>query len=407
MNNKFKMSNILSSNNFSIWLPSPIKILTNYNYYLNRHYLQNLLVAVLFFSLILSVFFDPYKAYLQTLTLMAFSIIAILMLTNWSVDKTLRFATIILSIIFFVSCCLILYKPLYIDQYFITAILVMVAASTISGIKDTNIFNKFFTWLSFFSLAFYTWISFNISKLASGDEVLVSGYPFNRNTLSLLVLIFYTVILKSNVISNKIFKNIILIFSALSIINFGSRLALLSLILIWFFDDRYLSISRKMKNITISFLIAFGLTLPFAYVYYYQRSTPSTSVYILGKNIYTGRQDIWGNFLPKADSSYLYLGAENASALDELPANSLHNQYLELIYRKGLIMFIAFFLTIVLIASRPTYYFPGLMVLLLYCSLETVLISGTSAGMLLLLLLLPKHKLKDFSGTSLERGNNA
>ena len=136
--------------------------------------------------------------------------------------------------------------------------------------------------------------------------------------------------------------------SAVGMVYCRSRMTLVSLGV--YFILAYIPnkmISNKRYIFLVLLVIVIGLAIPVVYLYLYRSGYNAR---VLGKNIYTGREYLWGIVLDKlAESKIIMFFGAGAHAAEGL---NLHNNYLDILFNFGVIGFSIYYLFYVKIFSQ-------------------------------------------------------
>ena len=166
----------------------------------------------------------------------------------------------------------------------------------------------------------------------------------NPNTVgafSMYAFLYYTALSSQKSKKNKIFFVILLITSCITMINCESRMTLVSLIVGILLMSIKITNGRFYNCVSLA-LIILGTIFPHLYVKMYSEGV---QFQILGKSLYTGREDIWLNMENSMNNNItaLLFGLGSKSNLFINHDLNLHNNYLGIIVNFGLIGFVICF----------------------------------------------------------------
>jgi hypothetical protein len=240
-------------------------------------------------------------------------------------------------------------------------------------------------------LAIFTVRSFGYYGAFFQTNPLSTGYNINNpNSMGLVVLFAYILVDRGIIAKNNVSRLLVTILAFVAMYNYGARAAALCLIVYLLLAHYYKHHSRPSRKTLYKILVICALIFPAIYVHTYNKSSSKAQeAVILGKNIYSGRQDIWSTVLTGQDSSKLMIGSTDTKSLKSFPSGSIHNMYIDIIFRLGLLYLLIFLATIYYFVIKNSALsnkmFSSIIALLIYGVFESAFTGGTYNGMLMLL----------------------
>ncbi len=352
---------------------------------------NSLLVLSLTFIVIVSLILDSHRKFLIPVTYLIYAIIIILAGLNYANSSYLRKAIKYVGIILVFSLIAIFINYYFFDKYLIRIIMILIAMATLSSIKLAPRIMNLITILALFLMTYFTYRSFGyINSYSQLNIFSINDGLINPNSMALIVLFSYMIADRGKIMSKPIFRFAITIMATVGILNYKSRSSLLCLILYFIL----LFILRKKrifnKELIFNIIIFFALLFPILYVGNYRSSTPLfTSNQILGKNIYSGRQNIWSQVFQNENINKLIISFPDINFINSFPADSLHNMYIDFVYNLGLpLLLIFFFATYVCVIKNrkiSNKVMGAILIIFVFGFFETSFEGGTYFGMLMML----------------------
>lgn len=152
----------------------------------------------------------------------------------------------------------------------------------------------------------------------------------------------------------KVLSFVLLIMSIFSCINYSSRGSLGAIIAYMLVSMLINKINKKQIIIYFIILVVLSTLFPFVYIYLYENNETAT---ILGKSLFTGREEIWGALLKKLNENplnwFLGLGSNVNIGKDVL---NVHNTPFSIIVDFGILGFILYYCYILYIIVKLRHY---------------------------------------------------
>ena len=155
-------------------------------------------------------------------------------------------------------------------------------------------------------------------------------------------------------IPTKVFLYTLTAFAVYHTRSRSSLIAFVIVVLTEIFLKKKISHSKAIAIILAISIVLIGTAFPFVYVNVYQDKTVETDVEIMGKNVFSGREDIWihvQNYLRANKSAYLW-GIGYNTDLYSRGSFNLHNAYLQLFAQYGALVLILYMIYILYLISK-------------------------------------------------------
>ncbi|MFZ1302009.1 MAG: hypothetical protein WAQ27_05570 [Candidatus Microsaccharimonas sp.] len=367
-------------------------ILKKANVFKKRVEWINSTILLLTFTLLLgSFFFDPSRNYLELVTLLTGLSVSLLAILNIILTPSIL-RTIIPVVIIAIG---VLISGLFIENfqsiYMYRVLTTLFAISIFVHLAIANKARVIFKYISLLTLGYLFTISFGyyVSFLDANSIVADPDAFTNPNTMGLMTLIIYIIVNKLTQKSNRILKFILLIVAVVSLVNFESRTTLLCLalyILIPVLLTRLKSFKRYSRFVLITTITVIAFLFPVIYVQSAINSSANSE--LLGKPLYSGRQELWHDVMYEITTDNVVLsGSISQDLIANSPSGGLHNMYVDMVYRAGLIFAMVVFLVLILIFVRTKNLsnktFAAACCILVYGYTEAVFFGGTYLGMVM------------------------
>jgi|GEM_PF-5820452 len=348
------------------------------------------------FIIIIASFFVAFSLFSRSTTgliiyipIFFYLIVAILAGLNFFKSFSLRKGFLILSPIVIYTIFLAIFQVQFLSQFSLRIISILF---TIAFFINIRISRKAINYIGFIFLSvflYYALSSIGYNAQFAGNNF-IGNFEFqnNPNTMALVVLFSYIVIDRTSLVTNKYIYYGFTLLAVYSINNYDSRNALVCLILYLILKKvlQYTTITTKKILIVAIFMLS--IVLPIYYVSYYNSNPKIQNSEVLGKDVYSGRQNIWIDASKYQNTKTILFGNSNQEFLKTLPSNSLHSIYIDLIYRLGLIFFILYmfilYRLIFMVNHLPNIVFGSIVVLITYGLFESSFQSGGYASLLML-----------------------
>jgi len=322
-------------------------------------------------------------------TIFYLSILSLVIL-NWNISTYIRKALLFSSFLVLLSLIVSVFYPSYINDFYLRGVFICLGIITVASIKISSRILKlqalvFALILAvLFSRSFGYYDSYLVTNLLSDAKDTT-----NPNVYSFIALISILYLDRSFLTKNTWLKIIIYIIAITTINNFSSRTGLLCLsiyLIINFILRHHSKISRKFIYLAI---IILAIIFPIVYVNIYE-NTDYANYSILGKDLYSGRQELWALSNNVNTTQSILLGQPSIN-LTELGSktNDWHNMYIKFWFSAGLVysFILIFFIYFCFVVNRQINgkTFSYLIALLVFGFFETGMILGGMVAMAALL----------------------
>lgn len=353
--------------------------------------LNDLVVQAIAILLAVSLFMGRALDSIVPVNVLIYLLLASLVIINWPRIKNIRLGTSIIVGISILLLMLSIVKVDIIDEYSLRLFSILLSVIALTSIRLSQKTIDHISSYMFVLLSYYSLKSFNYYDTFTRSNALTFDYSVNTNpnTMSLIVLFSFMFADRASLMGNKLLRAITIVVAGVGIYNYGSRNALVGLALYLIFAYVLKFSGLKMKKAILTTILALGLLIPVLYVSSYNNSWLSSGTgTFLGKDIYSGRQEIWSEALVANTTQNLVLGNSDLSLLKTLPSNSLHNMYLDISFKKGVVFLLVYLLIIRLFIYRninmSNKMLASIFVLLTYGYFESSFQTGDYASILML-----------------------
>lgn len=335
------------------------------------------------------VLFTTSNIQLAPITVIMYSCVAVLILLNWRVNATIRKAVVYCGAVTALTLIIGIYNYVYLDKYLFIMIMLLFTITTISAIgisdKFMNIipFMALILILTFFSQSFGYYDTFFNTLSPAGSSGLNSP-----NGMGLIVLTCFMIFDRSKLIRNVPVRIIIFPMVIISLLNYGSRAALICLALYLILITTKQIKHMRIRKTLFVIVVLVGLVFPPLYAYTYSNTNSvESSAQLLGKDVYSGRQEIWSEVLQ--DKQSIFTGTQSTELLESFPSESLHNIYMELSYKLGYPFLLLFLLIIYfcIIKNKQIHSktYAAIITIFIYSYFESTFVTGNLNSMLMTL----------------------
>jgi hypothetical protein len=351
--------------------------------------LNNIFIIIASCCVAFSLFSKSMTGLIVYIPIFFYLIVAILAGLNFNKCRNLRKGLLLLSPIVVYTVFLAIFQTQYLSQFSLRIISILL---TIVVFLNIRISRKAINYIGFIFLSiflYYAFSSIGYNAQFTGNN-LIGNFEFqnNPNTMALVVLFSYIFLDRTSLMTKKYFFYGFTLLAVYSINNYDSRNALVCLILYLILKKILQYTSINTKKILIVVISILSIVMPIFYVSYYNSSQKIQNSEVLGKDVYSGRQNIWIDASKYQNTKTVLFGSSNQELLKTLPSNSLHSTCIDLIYRLGLIFYILYmfilYRLIFMTERLPNIVFGSIVVLLIYGLFESSFQSGGYASLLML-----------------------
>lgn len=188
------------------------------------------------------------------------------------------------------------------------------------------------------------------------NEILSHG--INTNVLGMFLIYFFMIaccLMPVPAIAKRIAVPVLLIPAAVGLYHYSSRgsmLALALFLVLYLIPKKWMT--AKTTVIAAGVVIVLGLLFPIVYLLLYRNGI---QFQIFGKNLFTGRQEIWNNMFDLLNESPLnwLFGIGSHQTLRAEGSMNVHNNYFAVLVNSGVIGFVlyyGFLMTVFVRAAR-------------------------------------------------------
>lgn len=338
------------------------------------------------------VLFTTANAKLVFITGLFCAVIFILILLNWRSSPSVRNGIALTSILVAGSIIMSFISFGYLDKFLIMSLILLATTITISAVKITKKSINHIALISlglsvyFFIQSFGYYESYfeSISSLGESDLN-------NPNGMGMIMLVCFMLLDRSKLTINTFIRLFLAALAAFAMFNYGSRNSILCLILymliVYFMNKKPFVFS---KGLIFGVVAVTGLLLPMLYVGSYDNAdSRASSAEVLGKSLYSGRQEVWSEVIHSQDEVSIITGNSNTELFKSFPSESPHNMYLDISFQLGLPFLLSFlFILYVCVVrnkklSKKT--FASVIIILIYGFFETTFEAGNLNSMLMAL----------------------
>lgn len=332
----------------------------------------------------------------------------ILLIANWRTNPNIRKGLMYCGIILVFSLVVGIFNSSYLNKYLFMTIMLLLTIIIFSAIKiSSKAMNRIsvialMLLLFFFAQSFGYYDAYFANFTSSGDNTLN-----NPNGMGLILLFCFILLDRGKLISNNYLLRIMaLSISVYGMYNYGSRSAIACLIL-YFAILAVTKLEREnMRKAIFGIVVLIGLLLPMLYVTAYDSAdSQGSSIQILGKDVYSGRQKIWSSIIQDEKQQSIMTGSQDTVLFESFPSKSAHSVYLDLGYKLGLPVLLLFLIIIYncIIKNQqiPRKTYASIIIVLAYSFFESTLTAGNFNTMLMTLVFLNSEQdVKRSMGTS-------
>jgi hypothetical protein len=341
-------------------------------------------------ALVAITLFDAIPILSSYITSIFYLSILLLVFINWETSPYVRKALLFSSFLVLLSLIVSVFYPSYLNDLYLRGIFICLGIVTVASIKISSRVLKLQALVFAFILAVLFSRSFGYyDSYLSTNLLSDTADKTNPNVYSFIALISTLYLDRSFLAKNIWLKIILYIIAITTINNFSSRTGLLCLfiyLIVNFILKHYSKVSRKLIYLSV---VIFAIIFPIVYVNMYE-NTYYANYSILGKDLYSGRQELWVLSKNVNTTKSVMFGQPNIN-LTELGSetNDWHNMYLKFWFSAGLVYssILVFFIYFCFVVNNQINgkAFSYLIALLVFGFFETGLILGGVVAMAALL----------------------
>ena len=353
--------------------------------------INGLLLIISSFIIFLSLLADSTILHLVSIPVIIYAVIFIMIAINLRLSLNLRKWLGLIVILLVFSFIISLFNNAYLGQFLMRLSMILLGIITYSNVQIPKKAMNIISLIMMILTSYFFIKSFGYNNAFYQTNELSSNYnAINPNSMGLVVLFSFMIADRGAFMKSHIVRFAIIIASFVALFNFGSRNALLCLAL--YIASVYIlkNIKTRGRKIILAISLLVALLFPIIYVSTYDSSlSRGDSVEILGKDIYSGRQDIWTEAMTTKNIGSIFVGNSNLTLIESLPSKSLHNMYIDIGYQLGIPYLLFFMFIIYIIATRnpdmSRKVFASILILLIYGYFETTFEAGGYTSLLMLL----------------------
>lgn len=299
----------------------PINVETVFVFYVFVTYVCAVHVAI----------FEPFKAVCDYVSLF------FILIMFW-LSRKISFC----SITFFVVSAAIYFACIYVNTGGIGSVVtILMPFLLVFSLSRTSLTPKTKNILAAFAVCFLLF-AFVRSWVYRADWLYHRFHDVNPNTMGMYVMYSFIILLVFLDPRRRRNKRIVFVFftiSAISMVNYESRMCLIIMLLTFILSAFSGKISNRILLLIVFAFTAVGTAFPFVYTMLYNNNVELT---FLNKSLYTGREQIWSDMFSRfgSDGAKWLLGMGSHYAGEGI---NIHNNFFAMIVNFGILGFFLYF----------------------------------------------------------------
>jgi hypothetical protein len=300
--------------------------------------LVNGIIILLATTLVTFALFNAFPILNSYITTIFYLSILSLVIINWNVNLYIRKALLFSSFLVLLSLIVSVFYPNYLNDFYIRGMFICLGIVTVASIKISSKVMKLQALVFAFILAVLFIRSFGYYDSYLSTNLLSDSVDItNPNVYSFIALISILYLDRSYLAKNTWLKILLYIIAITTINNYSSRTGLICLsvyMVVNFVLKHYSRISRKFIYLSV---LVVAIIFPIIYVNMYE-STNNSNYTVLGKDIYSGRQELWALSKNVTNTESFMFGQPSINLTDiGSKTNDWHNMYLKFWFSAGFV----------------------------------------------------------------------